>query len=320
MLTTLKKIDQQQALDLLSSTTVSLLPDPGVGPPTSTTDAEIEMQERLLEEVRDRLGVQADDWSYEAKGKFLKFLAEEMRKYALSQTSIDTVRARLGQRGDLRPDLYQVEFHKSFYKFSELGTRRSHVEEALRRPDDIEHLLPDIITEGDRPAISLYLKRHGKSDSPNRFTLLVQAWRQNDVQLVFEAWRIYHSDVDLSGAQTVLEALRSFIEVFGIPFRVGGSDPKKFFIYETVPFPTDQQEVSSVEVETTTELSPEGYKFRVKETEAVTLDNALLDNIFSTFMYRLNRTQSMTEIAIAYTIDTRQYWKCLQSHGVKISR
>src|SRR5262245_12536609 len=239
-LSVLKDQAPEEAAAVLAGVARSFLPDPGIESPPPLDAAQIRVREQVLNEVRNHLKLSAYDQSRQAQTKILDFLNKTMVDLILPPAKIPTVRARLGQRGDLRPELYQIKFGASFQDEEKRGIRRSHVVRAMQEPDAVEHLAPDWSSESPYPAFSLYLKHQGEA-GPNRFILLVQAVRKDDVQLVGPAWRVYLKEVDLSGADSPLDVLGAFVEVYGLKLSIGQSEPRKFFLYVSIPLEEENE-------------------------------------------------------------------------------
>ena len=240
MLATLKQLPSDEAQHLLAGVTRNFLPDPGVGQVFLGEGADSSRQEQLLAEIRRHLHLDAHDDSPATKTKILEYLTREMSNLILAKADISSIKARLGQRGDLKPSLYRITFPDFFGDIEKRGIRRSHIEEALRQPNAVEHFLTEKRAGANFDAISLHL-RHYVDKAEQRFTLLIQTIRKGDTLLVNAAWRIYHADVDLSQAYSPLAVLQAFVDVYGFECRVGDSHPAKFFLYEVVPLGTYSQ-------------------------------------------------------------------------------
>jgi hypothetical protein len=291
MLKTLKDLDPKDAEKFLSEVTQKLLPNPGID---SESDRFSELGSQVLEEVYTRLELDKSDSSQWARHKLLKFLVDEMSRYALKDANLQNLKERLGQLGYLRSDLYRIQYKGSWAETEKQGIRRSHVEEAVHKPDATEHLLPERIQQRGNPLISLFMK-NATSSRGDRFTLLVQATRIADVQRIDNVWRVYHSDVDLSSIREPLKILRAFVDVYGVSFKVGKSLSSKFFLYEAVPI-LDKRNKNSV----------------------IQIDNVQEANLIASTLFRISSLH-VVEIAIAYIIDVKKYFKDLRKHGVQVS-
>ena len=291
MLNNLKNHSPEAIERHLASLIQRLLPHPGIEPSEAEPGDVKELQDSLLAEIRERFNLDPADQSQTAQAKLFKFLVEEMSEPVMKGAREKQAKARLGQNGNLRSDLYRIKFGDSFHANEVTGgIRRSHVEEALRHPNQVQHLLPERFGLGeDTLAVSIYAKHNEK------FILLVQTTRKGDTQLVGSAWRVYHSDVDLSAAYEPLEMLRAFADVYGMYFRVGHSAPAKFFLYEVVPMLKGKQPVN-----------------------IITIDNPTKEACYVNTLLRESNLQ-VWEVAIAYVINTSRYISDLRNHKVHIS-
>ncbi|MDO8445008.1 MAG: hypothetical protein Q7T53_02715 [Deltaproteobacteria bacterium] len=293
MLNVLKNIESDQAERTLAALVKHLTPQPTEGDVGEVPLHPLEAT--LLDEIRQRAKVSAGDLSQEAKAKLLEIIVKEISQPVLGSTRAIEAKARLGMRGDLRPDLYQIKFGDSFKEDEKRGVRRSHVEETIHHPDKVEHLLPNRFTDAEMPSLSLYAKTMGKHASNDIFTLIVQTQRQADKQLVSSVWRVYHSDVDLSHASSPLGVLKAFVSVYAMDFYIGDKTPRHFLLYDTFNLPHS------------------GHPFKMIEVH-----NPGNDNFVSSFMFRISPL-AVAEVAIAYVINTTRYIRDLRKHNVQIA-
>ena len=155
MLNSLSRLEPEFAEVVLSCVTLSLVPKPGIEYEVGFSEILGDVEEQVLGETRQRLKLSASDTSDQARIKVLELLSKEMSNSVLGRADEALIKARLGQRGDLRSDLYEVKFEDPYHKeFVKLGTRPLHVEQAIHRPDDVEHLLEGVATETDKDAFS----------------------------------------------------------------------------------------------------------------------------------------------------------------------
>lgn len=117
MLKTLENKNAREAESLLASVATRLLPQPDM----ASQEDELSESEaaRLLQEIQADLRLDPADQSPEAKTKVLEFLYNEMSKPLKSGPRRDQARARLGQKGYLRPDMYRIRFGDSFHEREE---------------------------------------------------------------------------------------------------------------------------------------------------------------------------------------------------------
>lgn len=292
MLDTLSGYEPSEALGVLSSLTFQLSPEPLFEGETSKGKVDF-TSESVVAEIRGRVGLAPDDYSDEARDKILSFISDQISEIVLGRTDEKAVLNRLGDRGVLRPDLYEITFPASFKQFSDRGIRREHIRQALNYPDDVEHVLPDDMPFKGEGSFSLYVKHHRSSDPNDNFSLLVVSSRKGYQQRVDDAFRVYPSDVNIGSAKYPVELLKALVEKYGLPLDVGNQKGKFFFLViidkvpeeETfiigAPFPRDKN-------------VPYEAKFTLRETE------------------------NTIEVAMAYALDEGVYRNDLKKHGVQV--
>jgi hypothetical protein len=176
--------------------------------------------------------------------------------------------------------------------------RKKQINETVLRPDRVEHLLRDKVESVNIPAVSLYTSQIGIPGTKDSCTLLVHTIRLGDAQKVNAAFRIFHSEVAVDQKTGPLDTLRAFVEVYGLPFRIGPIGPTKFVLYETRP-----QNVKS--------LIAQGLKIAVEHPTDHAWHIAL-------GLFRQN-AQNTLEVAVAYAIDMESYTEDLGRHGIRTS-
>jgi hypothetical protein len=287
MLRTLKELDPREAERVLADAVQSLLPQPHsvalqkVDPPVN----------RLLQELSEQIGVQLNDVSPSSRARLLEELVHHLSAPILTGPRRLRAKRRLGERGDLRPDQYQVRFQPDFAVCEARGIRRRHVENAIHQPDAIEHL-PSVIPEEEK-GISFFVK--SVTESATSFLLLVQALRDGDALDVLTALRIYSSDVDLTSAATPLEVYQRFMERYGIEFTIGALGPAKYRLNEFIHYVGGG-------------LPP--------EIETIDQSNRTLEG---RVLWRLSRVMGTAYVVTAYVINAQPYLDDLKRHGVLVS-
>lgn len=290
MLKTLENLNPDKVRALLDATAIEFVPDPAREFPESAATGDKELREQLVKEARQKLRIVPGDESSSARAKILDLVVKEIGNYFLKRAEVESIKTRLGVQGALRPDLYQVRFGNSFENSERIGIRKNHIMDAIISPDAVEHLFPH--KAGDYSNLSFYAKTIGEIGNPNIFSLLVPAKREGYSLLVDKAWRVYHSDVDLTKAQRPLDVLHAFVDVYGIPFRIGASAPSKFFLYAEVPLAGNH---SATEIVTVDDYKGEPFEFssalRIAESKVI-------------------------EVSIVYFINTKKYGADLDKHGI----
>jgi hypothetical protein len=289
-LSTLERFDAQTANAILAAAALASAPDPGVGEPLGLLRAYGEEADTVLTEIRNRLKISEDNNSPEARGSVERVLAEALQKSILSGRKITEALSRIGQAGRLAPELYDVVQSKEFRDlFYALGVTSTHVERAVRHPDDYQHLLSEDMPEKHRHDISLFMQRVTSRDLRKSHWLLVQTHRTGTKQNVRSAWQIYPDDVNIERAQKPIDVLKAFANVYGVPISVG--DRKELFI-DAESFPT-------------------GTQVKVDWTGAPALH-------FTSISYATNDTSRITKVGIAYCIDLEKYAAALAKRGARV--
>ena len=202
MTQTLKQFTADQRALLLARIAQRYLPNPGIDPQPEISPDDAALQERVLEEIKAHLRIASEE-EPDAQKALINYLSEGMSRAVLENADLKAIEYRLGQRGTLPISSYKVKFDDDLKKS---GVTTKRVQDAIYKADQIQHLHYSEPEQPDKN-LSLFLKHHLSSDQDS-YTLLVLGRRQGSVIHVFEAWRVYHSEVDLSSARTPLDFLR----------------------------------------------------------------------------------------------------------------
>ena len=288
-LDTLQKFDPKMAEGVLAAAALSTAPNPGVGETTQFLQRYSKQAEDILSEIRSRLRISPADDSVQARMAIDNILSKALQGLILNATNTSSALNRAGQSGRLAPVIYQVIQPKSFSDlFSTLGISANHVEDAVKHPDDHQHLMTEGLPE-DAKTLSLFMKQVvSRGDHHSRW-LLVQTNRIGLQQHVQAAWIIFPTDVDLSVASAPIDALRAFVDVFGCPISVG--DKKALFV-DPQQFPFD----ASVRIDWTG--APREH--------------------FVNFSQTTNTDTRLFKVGLAYCIDIPKYRASLKRHGIKV--
>jgi hypothetical protein len=292
MIYSLPSLNRENPADvegILANLTLGMLPNPGISHESGIPS---DLRDRLIHEIRIRLGLKRDDNSPKAMSRIYELLAQEIGRAALADVDIKEVKTRLGDRGELAPPLYKIQFMDSFKDSERRGVAEREVEATLQSPDSVEHLHPELLGIASKRATSLYLKRFNNNRNPlNSYSLLGFCTRVGYVQQVGEAWRIFHSDVDLSKAKTPLDVLKSLVSKYGFEIQVGESRGA-FFWHERVPIlPNTRSEFLKIPKLPNTDFS-------VTWSPGPVVDNTL-------------------EITYAFGINNTAYEVDLAKHGIR---
>jgi hypothetical protein len=285
----LRAVDRVTASGILAAAALASAPNPGIGERPLVLRRYEREAEQVLSEIRGRLKVSPNTDAYEASVS--KIIADALQQAVLSQTNKADVLARVGAAGNLAPVAYNViqtnHFGNTFYG---LGTTRNHVEDAVKHPDDFQHLLTEGVPENHQD-ISLFMKRvESRSDALKNRWLLVQTHRVGIDQKPSAAWLVYPDEVEIGSARKPIDVLKAFVEVYGVPFSIG--ELGGFFIASEI------------------------YPGPPPKVLKVTFDGNPKDR----FVSFSNVTTPVGEIRIgvAYCIDLRKYRGVLKAHGAKV--
>jgi hypothetical protein len=148
-------------------------------------------------------------------------LSEVLTEIAFANVNVAATRARRGQQGFLPVTLCQVDYSKFFEKYAKVwGVTRTHAEDAVRRYDDVQHLMPRYAPLEYTFLASLFIKTPATRGLP--YTVLIDAGRYGERLTIDAALRIYHDDVDLVGTSSPLDILTRFLGKYGHDIEVEG--------------------------------------------------------------------------------------------------
>jgi hypothetical protein len=293
----LSKFDAGTAGAVLAAAALSIA-SPGVDQADEFLSVRKDDVDAVLSEIRHKLNLGRDDNSSKAKASIDQFLSSALDE-SVSDTAVQAALARAGQAGRLTPSAYKVVQPETFtHQFYRLGITKPQTEEAIRHPDDYQHLMTGDAVPGEADVFSLFVKYSpgGRKIEPN--WLLVQAFRRGAEQVAQSAWRVYSNDVDLSSARNPLDLLKAFVDAFGIEIVVGSQRPAKFVeAVSMIKSPRDEQMNFAV----TAVLPPN------------------VANVFYSWANRKTTNPSIFNVGLAYCIDMGRYRTSLISHGVSVT-
>lgn len=291
MLQTLRKHDPSEAARILSAVTFELLPNPEVGRRPQHLAVDPQLHTELWQEIRRRAKVDPSDSSPHMRGKIFEFLFAEIAQVALPKSGVDSVKSRLSLRGELRPDLYEVEFDRSFRVSEEHGVRRNHVLEAIRNADDVQHL--NLFDNAE--LVSLFLRTHDDFPSADPFALCVIGRRVGARLNISEALRIFRSDIDYTAAGNPLDVLRMLANKYGYYMTVGHITER--FIFNKI-------------------VTIEQNKF--EDRNVVKISALKGSSILTVLLGAKLRLHDSHGIALAFALDQKRYADELRSHGLHV--
>jgi hypothetical protein len=294
-LVALKEFDRATSNNILAATALSTSTDTGLGEPDFVRRYEPQIQ-AVLSEIRKRLRLGDGELSVDKQAAISEFLSREIRNTAFpSAKAAEAALARAAHAGLVSPTLYRVVQPKEFLRtFRPLGVREQHVENAIHKPDEVQHLLTQDALELERDVMSLFMKavRPEKEDG---HWLLVQTVRKGMDQVAQAAWRIYPSDFDdLEHAEQPIDVLEAFARRFGVELMVG-TQTGKFIAVEAF------RKGSGVSVgEVTIPNPPRGVQY------------------FASYSQRVTTKPDILNVGVAYCINVNEYKENLKAHGVRL--
>lgn len=291
MLRALQKVDPKQREGILAGLAMDFLPDPKVVVGADRGSVPEAIRTELIKELGRTLRLEMSSDDNAVKRKVLDYISEQLRETVLRSAKISDVRERVGQKGLLSPDAYDVSYGDDFRDvFDPLGTSRGEVELCIRKPDFVEHIRPEEFGQdsGSAISVSLFVRRWASSDP---YDILVLATRRGGRLTVGSAWRLFHSDICIDDLINPMRCLRGLLTRYGVPIRVGDRTDT-FFLYETIPVVYGQQ-ASLFAVE------PRGT-----------------DRIYGQFLVR--RGSFSANVAVAFAVNLTSYVADMKSHGVAV--
>jgi hypothetical protein len=229
----------------------------------------------LLSDIREELRISGED--PESQRSISDFITKAIRLFS-EKDDLDRTLADAGQAGRLNPALYNVIITPSFTQvFRSLSVKSSNAIDAIKHPDDYQHILDKNANASNRGKISIFLKRINSSRPGNDHWLLVQTHREGLNQVAQSAWRIFPDVVDLAEAAKPLDLLKRFVDVFGVEINIAGVTGKYI---ESIPA-------------------------RKAERVEVTFPN--MDASFVSFSHTDTDDPNIVQVGAAYCIDTGKY-------------
>jgi hypothetical protein len=242
--------------------------------------------DRLLNEVLHQLKLDPADKSPAAAAQVSRYLSQALKE--TFKDRFDSALRRAGQSGRLPTSLYDVEVPPNASSvFYPLGVRFKNLEEAVRFPDDYQHLMTQLASAENKDVISLFMKRVDGVVG-GAFWLLVQTHRGGTKQIIQAAWRVYPDLVNLDEAAEPLHVLRAFVDVYGMPFLLNGKEIR-FLESELVP----------------ANIEP-----------MVGLLNR--DDVFNLLSWTNTDDPKIRQLGVGYCIDIRKYREMLKARGVQV--
>jgi len=290
-----------QAETILVNALSAFLPDPGVTVTTTPVDdGFVELQNKVIGEIRRHLNIGAEDDSPEARQRIVGVLAELMNNLMLPSQEESQVRKRLARKGLLRSADYDIAFETLFER--SIGGRtvsREQVRDALRHPSVEAHYGPNGLSELREAEFSISLRRYTTRTSERSYTLLVLWVAHADLKHVTSAWRIYDHQVPHSIDWSPLKVLRAFLDVFGCEFRLLEREPTRLMVFDEIPVLRPVQRISDL-------------------MQLVTIDDRSPKLIEEFARTEFKETLSTERISFFFVIDVSKYAAAIRRHGIRV--
>ena len=146
--------------------------------------------------------------------------------------NLDNARARLGERGHLPIDQYSLVLSPTFEMFdAKLGWTLDSARELLATPDAVQNISPSDPSDSIFCMATRRLPEHLRTGG----LALVIATGKGERLTINNVLTLFDDQITGPEWREPLAALQRFVEIFGLPFSVGSSAPKKFFFDETHP-------------------------------------------------------------------------------------
>jgi hypothetical protein len=185
-----------------------------------TLPDEASIRAKVIEEISKRYGIASVD-NQESREKLCDAL-DQISDELLGPVDTDIALERLAKKGDLPSDLYEVEIIPNIEQFygKKFAREKQLIEETVHLPDLEQHYGPPK-NPHDPYLISIFAKTFHDEYPARSFIMLIAGERKNLTMIVYQAWRLYPEDLDLTGASSPLDMLKRFALVFGTDLTVG---------------------------------------------------------------------------------------------------
>lgn len=290
-LSALRHFDPTTASGILAAAALATAPNPGPGEPDLVAQYRDEVRV-VLAEIRNVLKLGAEDQSARARAAIDQFISKALDDAVFAGSSVADALARAGNAGRLSPGMYNLIQPSVFVDgFRRLGVRKQHVEEAVKNPDDFQHLMTEYALDSERDMFSLFMKLVPNRGVRPAHWLLVHTIRRGIDLIVQSAWRILPAEVNLDGASVPLDVLARFSDAFGVDVRVG-AQKGKLLVSESFPKQANASEIQfDIEIE-----APARH-----------------GELFASFSHRaLTKNPNIFVVGIAFCIDIDRYKSSLK--------
>ncbi len=242
MLESLSGFSKKEAQGILSSVTLSLLPNPSLEPRHPIDEA---LYRRILAESREKLSVDPSDETAETRSRVVDFLGNQISESILRGADVDRIKSRLGESGYLRPDEYEVTTIPASEDFIDgFRLNKADIFDTVSYPYEIEHFPSMKLQNSSTSGLTLCVKSFGAGR--DRYVLIVISFRKGRVMEINFAFRVFFADVNIQSTHSPIEVLKAFINCYGVRFRLGNLPVANFYQQEALPLKSDLPDTQSV--------------------------------------------------------------------------
>lgn len=294
MLNSLSSASRDEAVAALSAAVKYLSPHPTGD--SETAGIEPGLLREVLEEVARRTKTHVDD--ERGRGYQLRYLSDELSRVVLPKdgTAYSRAAARLGERGELHPSLYEVVFGEPFDQFSAVPRRMAT--QVIQAPHSWQHLNPPGEAKNEFDLVSLFARTIASNSPERHFTVLVIGTRRENRIVIVDAFYLHHDVVNVTRAENTLQLLEAFLMVFGCEQQLAGQPLGKLAPYRRF------------ELRKAVAMTP-------PQIEAVGVKDG--SKVKGTFLFRyVERPGPALDIALAFAVDLVVYARSLRKHGVAL--
>lgn len=283
-LATLRKLDKPHRRAVLSAVASRLTPSP-----FEDEDQAIPPEERsLIGELGQRFGFSGLNIPDRLRPAVERMITTELRDSLVETGDISHVRERVGQKGLLRPDLYDIGFSPAFTGTSaKMGVSKDLAYRCVSSPTAVEHLAPDEWGLIGLEAQSVFSIPH---PTVSGCTVLAITVRKNAAHTVDASWLAFHDVLGCNVDDRPTAVLKRFVDHYGDEITVGGMT-SKFIIL------TSSQAVSNTAVLTRTTTDPADVRVTIWRSK-----------------------MGIVYVGLAYAIKVLPYLADLAAHGIKCTR
>lgn len=295
MISSLQRFDKLTAAGILARAALAIY-DESNPAGDARLPGEASLRAQVMAEARSVLQLDPNDSSPQALERLSDVLDAECDGL-VGPTDTESALNRLAEKGQLPSDLFKINVIENVRVLygKKYAREEKLIEDTVRAPDQEQHYGPP--KDPNEPfLISLFLK-HYPSEYPLRsFNLLVAGQRSDLTLNIHQVWRIYPADVDVTGAETLVDVLRRFSDKFGEEISLGGK--KGHFIY-AADIPRGEKIEGAWNVSDNVAAAKKGKAHRITMS----------------FFTQANPQGTSNQVALAIGIDVTRYLDAISARG-----